>query len=208
MSGFLHNERFRHLLNVRPEKAIEILYERYGHILTALAEHFVHDRKAAEDIVQETFIHLWEQHRKLGQPDIRSIEHYLIRVVRNKAITCYNKLSRRRRYKARALQGNREWELPPESRWINMEISKEIRGVILTFPRRERECLLMKMDQEYTTQQIAERLKVTTKAVERSLTSAYKRLRKCLRSLGYAVSMGRQGAKSSGSDGQVGKELL
>ncbi|HEY8512489.1 MAG TPA: sigma-70 family RNA polymerase sigma factor [Cyclobacteriaceae bacterium] len=201
MSGFLDNERFRKLLNIRPEKAIEILYHKYYNPLVVLANNLVHDRKAAEDIVQDVFIHLWEQHAKLGQPDSRSIEHYLMRVVRNKAITYYNRLSRRRRWRIATSYGNRQWELPVEARWINLEINREIRNVILAFPRREKQCLMMKVDQEYTTQQIAERLKVTTKAVERSLTCAYKRLRKYLKEMGYAVSMGRQRTKSPSSSG-------
>ena len=197
MSGFIDNERFRRLLSVRPEKAIEILYGKYCHLLITLALGLVHDRKAAEDIVQEAFIHLWEQHKKLGQPDERSIEHYLMRVVRNKAITCYNKQVRRRRFNVGQMKGHRQLELSIETRWINLEISNEIRNIIETFPQRERQCLLMKLNEEITTQQIADRLNVSRKAVERTLTSGYKRLRKCLKSKGYAVGHRRQRTKSS-----------
>jgi RNA polymerase sigma-70 factor (ECF subfamily) len=205
MSGFIDNERFRRLLIVRPEKAIEILYEKYWHVLIALAESLVHDSKAAEDIVQEAFIHVWERHRKLGQPDDRSIEHYLVRVVRNKAISYFNKHTRRR-LNSVAINGHWQWELPIEARWINLEFNKEIRNIILTFPPREQQCLLMKLDEEISTQQIAERLKVTRKAVERSLTSAYKRLRKFLKNKGYAPLSGRQSARSSSStDTRIGK---
>lgn len=186
---------------VRPEKAIEILYERYADILIILAESYVHDRKAAEDIVQETFIHIWEQHRKLGQPDDRSIEHYLVRVVRNKAITCYNKQVRQNRVNAVQMNGYGQPEVSVEARWIDLEINRQIRSIILTFPGREKQCLLMKLDDEFTTQQIAESLSVTRKAVERSLTSAYKRLRKCLKRKGYAIWPGRQRTTASPSTG-------
>jgi RNA polymerase sigma factor (sigma-70 family) len=199
MSGFIDNERFRRLLIVRPEKAIGILYEKYCPILLALAQSLVHDRDTAEDIVQETFIHLWEQHLKLGQPDDRSIEHYLVRVVRNKAISSYHKFARQRRVNAVTAHGHRQSEVSAEVRWIDTEMSREIRSIILTFPRREKQCLLMKLDEEFTTQQIAERLKVTRKAVERSLTSAYKRLRNCLKSKGYTISSDHQRTKASRS---------
>lgn len=187
MSGFIDNERFRRLLIAQPEKAITILYEKYYHILVDVAESYVHDRKAAEDIVQETFIHVWERHRNLGQPNERSIEHYLIRVVRNKSITCYNK---RLRQRTSDMSGHRfpAQETSTEMQMIGLEISREIRSVIQAFPARERQCLLMKIDEEITAQQIADRLNVSRKAVERSLTSAYKRLRKCLKEKGYAVS--------------------
>ncbi|HLT79616.1 MAG TPA: sigma-70 family RNA polymerase sigma factor [Cyclobacteriaceae bacterium] len=189
MPGFIDNERFRRLLGVLPEKAIKILYEEYCHALITFAESLVHDRRAAEDIVQEAFIHIWEQHEKLSRPDHRSIEHYLIRVVKNKSISYHNKHMQLR---LKAVEVNhRLSERSIEARWIDLETSKEIRNIILTFPLRERQCLMMKLDEEVTTQQIADRLKVTRKAVERSLTSAYKRLRKCLKSSGYAVWAGR-----------------
>lgn len=65
-----------------------------------------------------------------------------------------------------------------ESRIIRAEINREVRQLVEKFPKRERECLLMKMDEGLSTEQIAERLNITEKAVERTVTSAYKRLRK------------------------------
>ena len=183
MSGFIDNERFRKLLLSVPGKAIAILYGDYYHVLVTISESLVHNRKAAEDIVQETFIHVWEQHRKLGRHDERSIEHYLVRVVRNKSISYYKERLRRDRYSSAGMNG-REFageEQSAESRLIGMEMSREIRRVIATFPRRETECLLMRIDEEMTTQQIADRLNVSKKAVERSLTSANRRLRKYLK---------------------------
>jgi DNA-directed RNA polymerase specialized sigma24 family protein len=48
--------------------------------------------------------------------------------------------------------------------------------ILSGFPRRERECLLMQVDGEMPVKEIARRLKISKKAVERSLTSAKKRL--------------------------------
>lgn len=190
MSGFIHSDRFRKLLLALPQKAIALLYERYYDALVSISDGLVHDRKAAEDIVQETFIHVWEKHRKLGQPDRRSIEHYLVKVVRNKSISWYKESLRHRTYRFVAV---REGMLvneaaSVESQWIGKEMSDEIRMFIATFPRRETECLLLRIDEALTTQQIANRLNVSRKAVERSLTSANKRLRKYLRGQGYRRS--------------------
>ena len=189
MHGFIDNNRFRKLLLALPEKAIEILYEQYYHVLVSLAESLTHDRKASEDIVQETFIHVWEQHRKLGQPESRSFGYYLVRVVRNKAITWYKEQLRRGRYRSEltGLLAFAAGVESAESRMIGIEMVHEIRGIIVTFPRREMECLLMRIDEELTPQQIADRLSISRKAVERSLTSGSKRLRKFLRNRGYGV---------------------
>lgn len=189
MSGFIDSDRFRKILLALPEKAIVILYEQYYNALVNVSNGLVHDRKAAEDIVQETFIHVWEKHRKLGQPDRRSIEHYLVKVVRNKSISWYKEKLRHGEYRITAGTRDAIVEEPSvESQWIRNEISDEIRMVIATFPRRETECLLLRIDEELTPQQIANRLKVSRKAVERSLTSANKRLREYLMRRSYRFS--------------------
>ncbi len=180
MAGIIENERFRKLLLSLPAKAIEILYEHYYRSLLRIARNLTHDAKLSEDIVQETFVHVWQNHKILGQYHQRSIQHYLVRVVRNKAITQYNRTKHLNEQKSEFLNGSHAQFNDPsiEALLIKNETSAKLRQVISTFPRRERECLLMKLDHELTTEQIATTLNVSKKAVERSLTSANKRLKK------------------------------
>lgn len=180
MAGTLDHERFRKLLYSLPSKAIEILYEHYYRSLIGIARSLTHDDNAAEDIVQETFVHVWEHHRRLGQPHDQSIEHYLVRVVRNKSVTHYKRVRHLHEQKIKFLYGQHVHvnDVPMEARLIRSETSQEIRAIILTFPRRERECLFLKLDEDLTVDQIAVRLAVSRKAVERSITSANKRLRR------------------------------
>ncbi len=180
MDGLIENERFRKLLLAIPAKAIEILYDQYYRSLLRIAINLTHDSELSEDIVQETFVHVWQNHKTLGQFHQRSIQHYLVRIVRNKAITQYKRTKHQREQKSEFLNGsNFQFNDPPiEAILIKSETNAELRHLISTFPKRERECLLMKLDQEMTTEQIAINLNVSKKAVERSLTSANKRLRK------------------------------
>lgn len=180
MSGPIENERFRKLLLAFPAKAIELLYDQYYQSLISIARRLTHDQRASEDIVQETFVHVWENHKQLGQYHERSIEHYLVRVVKNKAISRYKRTLQLNERKIEFINGHSFNSNDPsvEDQIIKTEVNSQIRQVINSFPKRERECLLMKLDEELTTDQIAERLKVSRKAVERSITSANKRLRK------------------------------
>lgn len=183
MSGFIDNERFRKLLLAVPAKAIRLLYDHYYQLLFNVALTHLHDRKAAEDIVQETFIHVWEKRRKLAQPDARSFKHYLFRVVRNKAISRYKDTLKRNRVNARKDHSS-AGQISVEEHMISQETTWEIRDLILSFPPRETECLLLRIDESLTTKEIAARLKVSTKAVERSLTSATKRIKNYLKKKG------------------------
>lgn len=67
-----------------------------------------------------------------------------------------------------------------EDRIIQVEITQEILDIIARFPKRERECLMMKIEEELHNEEISLRLGVGIKMVEKSLTSAKKRLRKRL----------------------------
>jgi RNA polymerase sigma factor (sigma-70 family) len=179
MPGVFDNERFRKLLLSFPVRAIELLYQQYYRSLLSLAFTFTKDSAASEDIVQETFVHVWQNHKQLGQYHERSIEHYLVRVVKFKSITHYRTSIKEHQNKHQLLKDKRGiQEFSPEAMLVHKEFISEVRNLIETFPTRERECLLVKMEEELTNQQIAIRMGVSVKAVERSITSAYKRVRK------------------------------
>lgn len=179
MPETLDNERFRLLLRAVPGKAIEIIYNQYYEGLVHLSMKFVGVRPAAEDIVQETFVHLWEKHKTLSEYNETPINFYLARVVKNKSITHYKKTLRLQETYAHYLNGSRINAIHQtiETQWIDQEISDRIKAHINSFPPREKQCLTLKIDHLMTTKEIAAELGVSIKAVERSLTSAHKRLR-------------------------------
>ncbi|HOX84013.1 MAG TPA: sigma-70 family RNA polymerase sigma factor [Chryseolinea sp.] len=176
----IDNQRFRKLLQAYPAKAIEILYEQYAQSLKKLALKLTQDELATEDIVQEAFIVIWQNHKHLAQQNDQSIEPYFVRIVRNKSITFFRKKRMNTVTHFLPLKGEqmRNAEKSMELQIIEKELSLQLREVVATLPLRERECLLMRFDEEMSIPEIADRLKVTPKAIERSLTSARKRLKK------------------------------
>lgn len=174
----INNERFRKLLLSVPTKAIEFLYDSYYHLLIGVSKRLTKNHDASVDIVQETLIHVWDRRSELGQYHDQSIQHYLVRVVRNKSISFF-KSNIKVEEGLRHLNGKHRQnsESPIEMKIIEQEVQSEIRQLITSFPKREKECLLMRIDDDMTTAEIAVVLNVSVKAVERSLTSANKRLR-------------------------------
>lgn len=179
MPETLDNDRFRLLLRTLPGKAIDYLYAHYYEGLVLLSIKYLHDRHLAEDIVQETLLHVWQQHKALSEPNDLPIHFYLARVVKNKSITEYKKSLKLQNNYAQFLNGNRvpSIEQTIERQMIDQEISERIKKYIDTFPPREKQCLEMKLEQTMSNKEIAGKLGVTVKAVERSMTSAHKRLR-------------------------------
>lgn len=167
------NDRFRKLLRAYPLKAITILRAHYGPRLLGFSARLTGNPVAAEDIVHDTFLHVWEHHHKLAQHHQQSIENYLVRVVRNKSITYYKK-SRHLVFDETCLRAQTD---SPEATFVHQQLMRVIRELIDTFPPRERLCMSLWLD-GLNADQIASQLKVTVKAVEARLTTARKRLRK------------------------------
>jgi RNA polymerase sigma factor (sigma-70 family) len=180
MATATDNEQFRKLLSAYPEKAIEILYEQFEQSLKVLALRMTQDVIATEDIVQEAFIVIWENHKQLSEMHELSIERYLVKIVRNKSVDFFKDKMVDRVTNSMPLDDNQAStdEKSIEISMIEKEVSQFLRAIVEHFPRRERECLLMRIDDEMSIRDIADKLNVTPKAIERSLTSARKRLRK------------------------------
>lgn len=179
MSRFFNNEKCRKLLTAYPVKALDLLYDHFYRGLYNLAWSLTLDPFAAEDVLQETFMHVWENRKALSNRHDQPIEKYLVRVVKYKSITQYKRSKRENQRRGVMVNGyvRREKEFTIEEKIIREELVREIKALIATFPRAERECLLLCIEQEMSTPEIATKLKVTVKAVERSLSRANKRLR-------------------------------
>src|SRR5882672_7613599 len=91
MSETVDNERFRKLLLSSPATAIEILYHQYSQSLQKIAVYFTKDIHVAEDVVEEAFILVWENRKMLSRNHERSILHFLVKVVKYKAISQFKK---------------------------------------------------------------------------------------------------------------------
>ena len=70
--------------NKKNEENFELLFERYHLSLLVVASHFV-PRTAAEDIIQDVFLKLWEKRKELDK--IESVKDYLYSAVK---YGCFN----------------------------------------------------------------------------------------------------------------------
>lgn len=180
MSGMsVDDQSLRRLLLSRPESAMKILYAAYYRQLVRIALDLTHDPEVSEDIAQEVFAHVWSNARKLGRHHERSILHYLVKVVRNKSMSSYKEHAYIRKQVAKFSEEQQSdaFTDSPEAEMIRVEMHQELRDLIFKLPKRESQCLTMRIDEELSNQEIADRLNVSVKAVERSITSGKKRLR-------------------------------
>ena len=72
-------------LRQRDPRALAELYDRYGRLVYTLTFRVVHDHAAAEDLVQETFLRVWNSAQSIDQ-NKGSLGPWLLAVARNRAI--------------------------------------------------------------------------------------------------------------------------
>ena len=72
-------------LRAREPQAMADLYDRYGRLAYALIFRLVRDRATAEDLVQETFLRVWNRVQSFD-PERGALGPWILTVARNRAI--------------------------------------------------------------------------------------------------------------------------
>jgi len=170
-------------------------YQAYKDLFHALynelcnyAYSFLNDDAAAEDVVQETFIKLWQKHPDMIQlPNIRP---YLYRAVRNNSITVLRKQQVEQNNKKGFIQlaDVREEPREEEKETVKPYFDQLIHEAIANLPPQCREVFTRCRMQGMTHQQAAADLGLSAKTVENYMGRALKILRKYLADYGLPAA--------------------
>jgi RNA polymerase sigma-70 factor (ECF subfamily) len=159
------------------EAAFKHLFAQEYSKLCRYALTFLSDSHQAEDVVQETFIRIWERQRDIiASPNAR---FYLISAVRNNCITALRKLKTQNIVFTDAAP-----EPEPEIHFTALqrkeaeqERSHRIAAALDLLPPKCREVFLLIKMQGMTYQQAADTLGISVKTVENQMGKALKVLR-------------------------------
>jgi RNA polymerase sigma-70 factor, ECF subfamily len=168
-------------LKVDDQKALEYLFSIYFHRLNDFAKHVIKDNDVSQDIVQEVFVKVWDK-----RAEIRNInlEAFLFRLVRNGCIDYIKQLK---------LVNNRMQEMQISSKCeelyridfvgnepyliIEKELKAKIDNTIQKLPDRCREVFILSRIDGMKNKEIAEKLNISIKNVERHMNRALKSFR-------------------------------
>jgi len=164
------------------QKAFELLFSIYFARLNDFARNVVKDDAISQDIVQDVFMKVWEN--KSGIDSINP-EAYLFRLVRNRCIDYIKHLK---------VINNRMQEIQISSKYeelyridfvgnepyllIEQELKAKIEKTIQHLPDRCREVFILSRMEGYKNKEIAEKLDINIKNVERHLNRALQSFRK------------------------------
>jgi len=142
---------------------------------------FVHyklgNAAAAEDIVQDVFIKLWENRHQLKED--RSLKSYLFTIANNLALN-YIRHSKVVLKFHQELSEESSLQESPQAVLEKNEFHEKLLAGIAALPEKQRLVFMMSRLEQLSYQEIAERLDISIKTVESHIGNALKTLRKLL----------------------------
>lgn len=163
------------------QKALETLFSIYFPRLNDFARNVVKDDVISQDIVQDVFVKVWEKRLEI---DTINLEAFLFKLVRNRCIDYIKYLK---------IVNNRMQEIQQTSKYeelyridfigdepyvlIEQELKQKIERTIESLPERCREVFILSRMNGLKNKEIAEKLGINIKNVERHLTRALQTFR-------------------------------
>lgn len=164
------------LLQTSDEHAFRELYQRYWKKLFTTACYKLKSKEAAEEIVQNIFVSLWEKRATL---QIDSLEDYLYIAVKYKVINYVESLMVRQAGQ-KQLAGNTTDESTEATIMIN-DLHAAIQQALKQLPAKTREVFTMSRFERCSVREIARHMGLTEKAVEYHITQSLKLMRVSLK---------------------------
>ncbi len=156
------------------EKAFERLFHTYYSHLCLFAEHYVRNQAEAEEIVQDIFVRLWENRKRIVIAT--SVKNYLFRSVKNRSLNFLQHKKIETRY-AEELLSEAEQNTPDDTGFIESELLHKIEESIKSMPEKRQEIFRLSREEGLKYREIAEKLDISIKTVETHMGLAIKTLR-------------------------------
>lgn len=137
----------------------------------------LNDKPAAEDVVEESFIKIWERHNSFSHHQV--IKSWLYTTVRN---ACLNKLQQEQRQNAHkellAKEQEGSYQNSPLNNIIITEVITEVHSTIKVLPTECRKIFEMMYIQGKTVREIAEELQLSISTIKNQKARGLEILRK------------------------------
>jgi RNA polymerase sigma-70 factor (ECF subfamily) len=156
------------------EKAFEILFHKYYVYLCSFATKIISNNAAAEEIVQDFFVKLWERREQLTIET--SIKNYLFRSVKNLCINYIQHNRTKIRYTQKVISEMAKNDSDDDS-FPEIELARKIKESIDLLPEKRKEIFRLSRQEGLKYHEIATKLNISIKTVETQMGLAIKTLR-------------------------------
>ncbi len=163
--------------------AFESVFRTYYDALCRSVAPYLGSRDAAEDVVQEVFVWIWE--RRIAWEVRGSLRHYLFAAVRRRAVSQFrHQAVRRRSAPFLALEVEARGEGPTDACIEAEELQRRFERAIATLPPRTREAFVLSRSEGMSYAEVALRMGVSPKTVGVHIGKSLAVLRKAITAVG------------------------
>jgi RNA polymerase sigma-70 factor (ECF subfamily) len=157
------------------ESTLEELYVYYYPRLYEFSRSFLKIEEGIDDILQEVFIRIWQNRKKIKDP--ASFNAFIFTITRNLLL---NELRSRLNHQnlkeeIRRLSIAREYDGVDHTQY--KDLKSRVENIIGELPERQREIFLLSRTEGLSHKEIAGKLQITTKTVEYHISLAIKSLK-------------------------------
>lgn len=152
------------------------IFKVYYRDLVIFANSFTNDFATAEEIVQDTFIKIWEDREILNIKV--SLKSYLLKTVQNKCINWHRRRRVINNYNSHIIRTTRLFEYDTDNYILLSEMKSTLKKAYSQLPEKLQETYKLHRSEGLKYSEIAEQLNISVKAVEARMSKALRFLRK------------------------------
>lgn len=157
------------------ENAFTALYKMYWQKVYNFSCLYLNSAIETEEVVQEVFIKLWESRMFIKEGE--DLKNFLFIITRNIIFNQFRKSFNENAYKMTILKStSKEYQI--EDEMIAEDLKEHIKKLISELTPRQKEIFKMSREEHLSYKEIATRLSISEKTVERHINDALKFLRK------------------------------
>lgn len=161
--------------------ALGVLYVRYASKVSDFAMRFIHDKAEVDDITHNIFYSLWENRARLD--DVESLKAYLFMMTRNAIFMVFRHRKIAEEWAADALNDKEKEFSDGEKIVTTADLLEMIDLMISNMPELQQKIFRMSRYDHLTYNEIAERLNMSPKSVQRYIGLALAELRKLIEAM-------------------------
>lgn len=173
-------------VNEKNRSAVAVLFEKYNELLVSRVRYIVNNHQTAEDIANDTFVHVWEliQQERVSPETIDHFEPWLFKIAANRAI---GYLRHTKKFKSLPLPENEPNDpeayalaLHPRLSEVGFEEQRCdqlcLKQAVAAMSSQYRVCVLLRVQWEFKQREIAELLDISEQAVSKNIKGGLRQL--------------------------------
>jgi len=160
------------------KSAFSSIFNFYYSNLVSFANNFIHDIDTSEEIVQDVFVHLWENRDVLCITS--SLKSYLLKIVQNRCFNWLKHIEIRNNYRDFTLKYANIFERDTENYILGNELESKIKSAIDLLSPEIKEAFLLSRYEGKKYHEIAAIQMVSVRAIEDRIGKALGFLKSCL----------------------------